>query len=460
MRILGWYLILLAIALIAALTIQRSYMLDQVVVEADLILDREVEELRLLAGGINPVTNEPFAGDVRAIFETFLARNVPLAGEGVVTIVDAAPFASDVVGQFFRGNEILDHWRTITVTERAQAETDDGPVRWLAVPLVSDDETTTGVFVVAVFLQTHLNQVDQVVRIGALVLGSVFVLASVGAWLAAGDVLRPLRQLTDTARSISETDLTQRITVDGDDEIAAVATTFNEMLDRLEEAFDTQRRFVDDASHELRTPITVIRGQLEVLGDDPADRETTMTLVNGELDRMSRIVDDLLVLARSEQPDFISPHPIDLAEFIDEMAVKASAFTASAVTVTDTEPAVFQGDRQRLTQAIMNLARNAVEHGSADVEVSVGGTVNGRYVRLLVSDNGPGIPDEVQARLFERFYRGIPGKRRTDGAGLGLSIVRAIAEGHGGTVELDTGDEGTRFTLVLPAIAVEDGAET
>lgn len=457
MRILGWYLVLLAIALIAALTIQRSYMLDQVTVEADLILDREVEELRQLAGGLNPATGEPFAGDVAAIFDTFLARNVPLAGEGVVTFVDGRPYASDVVGQSFRGSPLLDHWAQITVTERDQSDTDDGPVRWLAVPMISDDSTTTGVFVVAVFLQSHLEQVDRVVRIGALVLGSVFVLASAGAWLAAGDVLRPLRQLNETARSISESDLSQRIDVEGDDEIADAARTFNEMLDRLEDAFGTQRRFVDDAGHELRTPITVIRGQLEVLGDDPDERRSTMTLVNGELDRMSRIVDDLLVLAKAEQPDFISTHPIDLPEFVEEMAIKSSALTGVTVQVDAVDPAVFSGDRQRLTQAITNLARNAVEHGGPTVSVAIGGVVAASEVRIWVADTGPGIPPDVHERLFERFYRGRTGRRSTDGAGLGLSIVRAIAEGHQGRVELTSGESGTTFTLVIPALGVEDG---
>src|SRR5690606_33083438 len=135
-------------------------------------------------------------------------------------------------------------------------------------------------------------------------------------------------------------------------------------------------------------------------------------------------------------------------------------FTAQAVRVTDANPAVFHGDRQRLTQAAMNLVRNAVEHGPPGVEVAVGGVINGTEVRLSVADNGPGIPPEVQTRLFERFYRGVPGRRRTEGAGLGLSIVRAIAEGHGGKVELDTSEEGTSFTLVLPATPVQDETDS
>jgi signal transduction histidine kinase len=457
MRILGWYVLLLAVSLGAALLIQRSFLLDQVIVDADLGLDQEVGELRQLAGGIDPETGLPFAGDMRSIFDTFLDRNVPLADEAIVTIVGGVPYKSDVQGSFFEGTNLMEEWSSLEDPRRAQVETELGPVRYLAVPLVAED-STAGVFVVSVLLENQLDRVESVVRVSALVLGSVFVIASAFAWIAAGDVLRPLRLLSETARSITETDLSQRIPVEGNDEIAALARTFNEMLKRLEEAFAAQRRFVDDASHELRTPITVIRGQLEVLGDDPVERRETILVVTDELDRMSRIVDDLLVLARFEQPDFIEPHPIDLAEFVDDLAMKASAVAGRPVTHHPVEPAVVTGDRQRLTQAVMNLVSNAVAHNKPGVDVWVGGASNGKSASLWVTDNGQGIPADMQKRLFERFARGGSG-RRTQGAGLGLSIVRAIAEGHGGSVTFESGDTGTTFKIVIPSDQ-GDGAAT
>jgi signal transduction histidine kinase len=271
-------------------------------------------------------------------------------------------------------------------------------------------------------------------------------------------VLRPLRLLSETARSITETDLSLRIPAEGDDEIADLARTFNEMLDRLEEAFATQQAFVDDAGHELRTPITVIRGQLEVLGDDPEERRETILLVTGELDRMSRIVEDMLVLATVEQPDFIQAHPLDLAEFMDELAVKASSLSDRPLVVTASEPAVVRGDRQRLTQAVMNLIRNAFEHAGPAVNVTLGASANGTWTRIWVGDDGPGIPPDERQRLFERFARGRSGRRRTEGAGLGLSIVKAIAEGHGGRVDLETGEQGSTFAIVIPTSGI-DGEE-
>jgi signal transduction histidine kinase len=459
MRILGWYVALLAVALVPALLIQRSFLLDQVVNGADQALDQEVSELRQLAGGLDPETGQPFAGDVAAIFDTYLERNVALVDEAVVTVVDGQPYKSDLSGASFQGTALLDHWSSLRAPVRDQVDSEMGPIRYLAVTLASGD-TVGGVFVVAIALEEQLENVDDVIRVGALVLGSILLISSAVAWIAAGEVLRPLRLLSETARSITESDLSGRIPVEGDDEIAGLARTFNDMLDRLEEAFATQRRFADDAGHELRTPITVIRGQLEVLGDDPDERATTIRLVTGELDRMSRVVEDLLVLTKAEQPEFIQPHPIDLSEFVDELAVKASALSQRAVMVTATDHAVVLGDRERLTQAVMNLARNAVEHTPKTATVSLGGRVNGSWARIWVADTGPGIPVSDRARLFERFTRGEPGRRRTGGAGLGLSIVKAIAEGHGGTVELETGDTGTTFTIVIPIAGLDRTEQT
>jgi signal transduction histidine kinase len=198
---------------------------------------------------------------------------------------------------------------------------------------------------------------------------------------------------------------------------------------------------------------------LEVLGDDAQEREETIQLVTGELDRMSRIVEDLLVLARAEQPDFIQAHPIDLAEFADELAVKASSLSGRKVALTEVAPAVVQGDRQRLTQAVMNLVGNAFEHTRPDVKVSLGAHANGTWTRISVTDDGQGIAADERQRLFERFARGRSGRRRTEGAGLGLSIVKAIAEGHGGTVELETGDQGSTFTIVIPTNGPETGEQ-
>ena len=169
---------------------------------------------------------------------------------------------------------------------------------------------------------------NDALRIAAGVSIGVLLLASLLAWVVAGRVLAPLRVLRDTARSIGESDLTRRIPVEGDDELADLARTFNEMLDRLEEAFASQKAFISDAGHELRTAITILRGHLDVMGDDPSDRRETLELVSDELDRMSRLVNDLLLLAKANRPDLLQPETIDLDDLTRELFAKASALAS------------------------------------------------------------------------------------------------------------------------------------
>lgn len=449
-RILGWYVLLLAVALIAALLLQRALLLRQASVDVDLALDQEVGELRQLAGGLDPATGEPFSGDVEAIFDVFLSRNVPLAGEGVVTIIDGRPYKTDVTGASLVDDALIQLWSSVVQPVRAEVETEQGPLRYLAVPMQLGEQTL-GVFVFAVLMESRLDGIDDVVRLGALVYGSIFIVASILAWVAAGGVLGPLRALRDTAAGITDDDLSRRIPVSGNDEIADLGRTFNSMLDRIEDAFATQRRFVDDAGHELRTPITVIRGNLELMGDDPADRETTVALVTDELDRMARIVDDLLVLAKADSTDFIETHPMDLGAFTDELVARARLLNDRPWAVEGRQDVVILADEQRLTQAMMNLIRNAAEHTPAGTPVAVGsGLQNGSAV-LWVRDRGPGVPLADRERLFERFARGSRGRRSTEGAGLGLAIVAAIAEGHGGRVTVDDAEGGgALFSIVIP----------
>ena len=227
------------------------------------------------------------------------------------------------------------------------------------------------------------------------------------------------------------------------------------MLARLETAFATQQRFVNDAGHELRTPITIVRGHLELLDDDPEDREQTLALVMDELDRMSRIVDDLLTLAKREQPDFLQLAPFEVGALVDDVLAKASALGPRNWQLDSFADETIVADRQRVTQALMQLAQNAVEHTEDGDEIGLGAFVAAGETRLWVRDAGPGIAFDEQKRVFDRFYRA-GGERRSDGAGLGLSIVQAIAHAHGGRVELSSvPGTGATFTIVLPARPVE-----
>ena len=305
-------------------------------------------------------------------------------------------------------------------------------------------------FAVVIDLSDELDEVNEALQIAVGVNIGVLILASMLAWVIAGRVLQPLRLLRDTSRSITESDLTQRLQVEGDDELADLARTFNEMLDRLEGAFASQKSFISDAGHELRTPITIIRGHLDVMGDDPEERRETLDLVRDELDRMSRLVNDLLLLAKATRPDFLQPETVDLDDLTRELFAKASALAQRDWRLASVGTGRIVADRQRITQAVMNLSQNAVTHTLSDDAVELGSELRNGRVRLWVKDTGPGVPEHEQARIFERFVR-LDRAPAGEGAGLGLAITRAVAEAHGGRVELDSRPGGgARFTVIIP----------
>ncbi len=417
-------------------------------------LRQEVEEFRQLAQGRDPSTGRPFGDDVKAIFRLYRQRNVPGEGESVAMVADGKVFLT-LSGT--RGGSIdlaseAPRWARIRSPQAGELETPTATVRYLAVPAQqAGGGDVRGVFVVASSLSAERDEVVDAVRLAAIVLVSVLLIASALAWVLAGRVLAPLRELDDAARAISDTDLSRRIAVTGNDELAELGRTFNAMLDRLERAFATQRSFVSDASHELRTPITIVRGHLELLGDDPEERRETIALVTDELDRMSRFVDDLLLLARAERDDFLRVGAVELGALTDELADKATGLGPRRWDVEARGEARLVADRQRLTQAVMGLAQNAVQHTEEGDAIWIGSAVDDGEASVWVRDSGPGIARADQQQIFERFARVSASRRRSEGAGLGLSIVRAIAEAHDGRVELvSRPGAGATFTIVLP----------
>lgn len=276
----------------------------------------------------------------------------------------------------------------------------------------------------------------------------------------AGRLLRPLQRLGSTARTISGGDLSSRLTVTGHDDIAELQRTFNAMLDRVETAFEAQRALLDDAGHELRTPLTILRGHLEVLDQhDPADVAATRTLLLDEIDRMGRLVDDLLLLAKSRRPDFVRPAPVDVDRLTRTTLERARGLDERTWLLDESAQVTAALDGQRIVQALLQLADNAVRHTRPGETVAVGSRIVGRELDLWVRDEGPGVDPAVRPVLFDRFTRGDSNDDR--GFGLGLSIVRAIAVAHDGRVDLDpsTDTRGARFHVIVPLIRVEPAQE-
>jgi two-component system, OmpR family, sensor kinase len=308
-----------------------------------------------------------------------------------------------------------------------------------------------GAFVVTILPADEREAIADFLTYGGTAALVVLLIASACAWLIAGRVLEPVRLLTDTAQSISRSNLTERIEVRGTGEAADMARTFNAMLDRLEAVFESQREFVQDANHELRDPITIVRAHLQLMEDDPEERQRTVTLALDELDRMGRIVGDLKLLAEADQPGFLQLERIDLAVFTRDLAAKAAALASRHWAIDNEGGPPVVGDRYRLTEAVMNLAHNAVQHTDDSDTIAIGTSVSEDEVRLWVRDTGTGIPMADQVRIFDRFTRGTGTHSLYPGSGLGLAIVKAIAEAHGGRVELESRlGEGSTFTIVVP----------
>ncbi|HEX2414813.1 MAG TPA: ATP-binding protein [Thermoleophilaceae bacterium] len=449
-RILASYLILLLFSAIVGGIALRSVLLARAGERVDDSLVQETEEFRTLADrGRDPRTGEPFGDDVERIFDVFLSRNVPGEGETFISFVSGNPYRTAGVRtpRIPENEGVADTRRT----RSGEFETDEGRrVRYLAVP-VRIGGSTRGVFVVAIDLTGELDEVDSAMQVAAGVAIGVLVLASLLAWVVAGRVLAPLRQLRDTAQAITDTDLGRRISVQGDDELADLARTFNAMLDRLENAFASQKSFISDAGHELRTPITIVRGHLELLGDDPEERRATIELVTDELDRMSRLVNDLLLLAKAQRPDFLQPETLDAAGLTEELFAKASALAPRDWRLAETATGRIVADRQRITQAVMNLSQNAVHHTGESDAIELGSSRTAGEVRLWVRDTGPGVPEADRERVFARFARANSGGGHVEGTGLGLAITRAIAQAHGGDVQLDPlVRDGARFVVTIP----------
>ncbi len=452
-RILVGFIGFLAIATLASVLIARQVLEARLDERVAAELQQEVSELRKVAAGTGPTTGKPFGTHVRRLFDAYFATNAWSDGEAAFSFVQGKPYlrspSDDESYRLDRDTALIAKWQGLSDPQRGSVDTPVGQVDYLAIPLEGDGRIL-GTFVAAQFRDQQEGPFNDAYLAAGAVGLAVLLIGSLLAWRMAESVLRPVGSLTETARSISETDLTQRIEVRGHDEIARLAETFNAMLDRLERAFSSQRRFLDDAGHELRTPITIIRGHLELLEDDPAERETTQALVLDELDRMSRMVNELILLAKAERPDFLRLEVVDVGPLAGELMTKASALAPREWVIDGESRGKIVADRQRLTEAIMQLAQNAAGHTQDGAEIGLGCAVDGDEARFWIRDEGPGIPPDDQVRIFERFERRAP-RSQEGGFGLGLSIVRAIAEAHGGRVELhsDIG-QGALFTIVVP----------
>ena len=302
----------------------------------------------------------------------------------------------------------------------------------------------------------------EVLRVGSIAFAMVVLAAALVSWVLVARVLRPVHEVTATARRLSAESLDARIGVTGPrDEVAELAATFDAMLDRLQAAFDAQRRFVANASHELRTPLAVLRTEVDVTLADPdadvAELRRMGEVVREATRRAEHLVAGLLLLARTEAADGVPTEPVDLAEAVPIAldAVRAEARDRGLRITTDLAPADVAGDAALLGRVAGNLVENGVRHNVDGGWLTVRTGVDGGYAVLAVSSSGPLVPPETVVELFEPFRRGAG--RTGTGTGLGLSIVRAVAQAHGGRAAAEPVEGGgLTVTVTLPLRAGAD----
>ena len=444
---------------------------------------QEIAEMRSFAqNGVDPETGERFTS-VDQILSQFLAQNRPdedetlfafltdgrvlYQGEPNSAVNGSAEFEKAVAGMSADGGEInltidgdeYDGY-VLPITSGPGQGTPGGGTPGGATAggdtaggdsaggSTSDADNGLGSFVVVHNVTASHADLSQVMQIYIVVALAAALLISGISSVLARRLLAPVTELRQTAQSISGGDLSSRLATRGNDDIAELGRTFNDMLDRLEASFETQKRFLDDVGHELRTPLTILSGHLETMdSSDVDDVDETRTMLLDETDRMARLVEELLILARSRRPDFVRPGQVDIPSLLNETLAKAKGLGQRDWKVETPPAVVLTADRQRLTQALLQLAANAFEHTEADQSITFGAGVDGDSVHLWVRDEGSGVPDEIAADIFERFSRG---STEGHGFGLGLSIIMAIAEAHGGTVVLDHVSRGAQFRMILP----------
>ncbi|MFF5987515.1 sensor histidine kinase [Prauserella flavalba] len=458
-QIMGWLVLVMTAGLATVVLLVAEFEYRAIDRRVNSGLEQDVEEFRRVAQmGRDPATDQLLT-DPYQLFERHLAGQYPDRAEVLLGVVTEAGGLKTVR----QSDQGLDHvafddalLREIVNPPQATGtvQTEGGELRWLRVDVLppSGSGQPQAWFVSGYFVDVAKADANDTVRTLLAISAVALVLAAGVSWVVAGQILAPVNTVRRAAAELTEQDLTHRIPVHGRDDIAALAEQFNAMLDRLESAFATRRQFLDDAGHELRTPITIIRGHLEVMGDDPAERAEVVRLCTDELDRMARIVDDLLLLAKAEQPDFLRPEWTSVPELTSDIDAKVRAIAPRSWVLESLGEGEVWIDGQRVTQAVVQLAQNAVQHTKDGAVIRIGSAVHNGSVSFWVTDTGPGVSHEDAPRIFDRFVRGASGARDGSGAGLGLAIVKAIAEAHHGQARVvSQPGQGATFGLELPA---------
>lgn len=340
----------------------------------------------------------------------------------------------------------------LNVRETISTDSPAGDIRTSSVPIMLGEDQVATLQIVSPMAPVRAEAMEAAGLVAAaagiaLLLGGI--LLTVFLWRS----LSPLGALAQAARSTELRALDARVPEpETQDEVGLLAREFNTMLARLDEASAKQREFMASVGHELRTPITIARGHLEMLQrvnqDDPQAFDETVLIVRDELGRMGRLVEDLMAIARRDMEDFARPRNIDLVSWFEELELKlAGTPTGTNVRIMPPPPVTIEVDPDRLAQAVLNLVANAHTHTPEGTPVRVSAQLGDQQIGLIVEDQGPGIPESIRDDVFSPFVRAGEAPSST---GLGLAVVRAVVDAHAGNIDVHTGLTGTAIRLRLP----------
>lgn len=463
-RVLTGMLLLVGLALLLAGTSSFAVQRHELNERLDESLSRTVKDFEVLTeAGIDPRTSQRFV-HVEDLLYNAMQRTLPSSKQGMVSLAgtEVRWSAPDIVSTRLENDPDFMTWAIgVQDANHIRIATVHTPVttyRAVVIPVSLPGDQERGAFVLAYDYSAEALSINRNLMIYSAVGALVMLLAALAAWLIVGRMLEPIRRLQTTARQISETDVSRRIKVSGNDEFAELTRTINEMLDRLDGALKSQRQLLDDVGHELRTPVTIINGHLELMDpSDPHDVVQSRDIAMDELSRMSLLINDLVTLAKSNRTDFLQIEQVEVGQLLDDIWDKARGLGPRQWRVDSRSEATVALDPARITQAMLQLCANAVKFSTTDSRITLGNQIRtdaqGRpSLRWWVRDSGLGIQSEDLERIFERFGRGQNAARST-GSGLGLNIVQAIAENHGGRVWVDsTPGEGSTFFIDIPLL--------
>jgi two-component system OmpR family sensor kinase len=445
-RLTLWYTAVLALVLVAFGGAVYTLLSLSLVRQIDTTLNIAADEIRMaFRRDVEGIHLPPMALDLTAnvyvqVWDAegnLIATNISVAQE---------PFDPDRLAE--------------AETAYSEASYEGIHLRVLTYPLASQPE---GTVVGTMQLASSLTTADDAQRaLLVLLMGGgliAVVLAALVGWTTAAAALHPLEQMTETALQITRADdLSRRIPLSGpaEGEVGRLIVAFNETLERLENLFETQRRFLADVSHELRTPLTTILGNLDLMRKMGQLDAESLDAITSETQRMKRLVQDILVLTQAESGNLpLGKEEVELDTLVLEVFQQSKVLAKDRVEVHlgQEDQARVTGDRDRLKQVLLNLMSNAIEYTPAGGSVTLGLACVGDWARVTVTDTGPGIPQDELPHIFERFYRVDRSRKRTErgGAGLGLSIAYWITRSHDGRLEVASEvGKGTTFSVWLP----------